>query len=192
MSNGLDPDQDRHSVGPDLGPNCLQRLWAEGKSPLARKELTLCFCSFNPYRKPAENDEASEKFEINTDGSQVKNKKKNKHKKFGTENETNELNSSNHDKAAHHESDRTKGDDMETSIHSANRSYVRAGTSQDTAKKSHDRSKLETATKGKKRKKNRQYDDKLKMSDERLKAYGINPKKYKHMKKADLQFKSQN
>ena len=23
MSNGLDPDQDRRSVGPDLGPNCL-------------------------------------------------------------------------------------------------------------------------------------------------------------------------
>ena len=26
MSNGLDPDQERHSVGLDLGPNCLQRL----------------------------------------------------------------------------------------------------------------------------------------------------------------------
>ena len=25
VSNGLDPDQDRHYVGPDLGPNCLQR-----------------------------------------------------------------------------------------------------------------------------------------------------------------------
>ena len=24
-SVGLDPDQDRRSVGPDLGPNCLQR-----------------------------------------------------------------------------------------------------------------------------------------------------------------------
>ena len=24
-SNSLDPNQDRHSVGPDLGPNCLQR-----------------------------------------------------------------------------------------------------------------------------------------------------------------------
>ena len=31
MSKGLDPDQDRHSVGPDLGPNGLQRLSAEGK-----------------------------------------------------------------------------------------------------------------------------------------------------------------
>ena len=26
VSNGLDPDQDRHAVGPDLGSNCLQRL----------------------------------------------------------------------------------------------------------------------------------------------------------------------
>ena len=26
VSNGLDQDDDRHSVGPDLGPNCLQKL----------------------------------------------------------------------------------------------------------------------------------------------------------------------
>ena len=26
--NGLDPDQDRQNVGPDLGPNRLQRLSA--------------------------------------------------------------------------------------------------------------------------------------------------------------------
>ena len=26
VSNSLDPDQDRHSVGPDLGLNCYQRL----------------------------------------------------------------------------------------------------------------------------------------------------------------------
>ena len=26
MSNGLDLDKDRRSVGPDLGPNCLQRF----------------------------------------------------------------------------------------------------------------------------------------------------------------------
>ena len=29
--NGLDPDQDRHFVGPDLGPNCLERLSADDK-----------------------------------------------------------------------------------------------------------------------------------------------------------------
>ena len=32
VSNGLDPDQDRSSVGPDLGPNCLQRFSADDKS----------------------------------------------------------------------------------------------------------------------------------------------------------------
>ena len=26
VSNSLDPDQARHFVGPDLGPNCLQRI----------------------------------------------------------------------------------------------------------------------------------------------------------------------
>ena len=31
VSNSLDPDQDRHCVGPDLGPNCLQRLSADDK-----------------------------------------------------------------------------------------------------------------------------------------------------------------
>ena len=29
VSNSLYPDQARHSVGPDLGPNCLQRLSAD-------------------------------------------------------------------------------------------------------------------------------------------------------------------
>ena len=32
VSNGLDPDQVQRSVGPDLGPNCLQRLLADDKS----------------------------------------------------------------------------------------------------------------------------------------------------------------
>ena len=44
MSNGLDPDQDRHSVGPDLGPIYLQRLSADDKSPL---ELKHYFCLFS-------------------------------------------------------------------------------------------------------------------------------------------------
>ena len=34
-TNGFDPDQDRLSVGPDLGPNWLQRLSADDK---ARKD----------------------------------------------------------------------------------------------------------------------------------------------------------
>ena len=32
MSNGLGPNQDPRCVGPDLGPNCLQRLSADDKS----------------------------------------------------------------------------------------------------------------------------------------------------------------
>ena len=27
MSNGLDPDKDRHYVGPDQDLSCLQKLW---------------------------------------------------------------------------------------------------------------------------------------------------------------------
>ena len=30
-SNGLDPDQDQHSVDPDLGPNCVHGLSADSK-----------------------------------------------------------------------------------------------------------------------------------------------------------------
>ena len=37
MSNSLDPDQYQHFVGPDLGPNCLQRVSAD-KNVAARKE----------------------------------------------------------------------------------------------------------------------------------------------------------
>ena len=31
MSNNLDPDQDRHFVGSDLGTNCLERLSADDR-----------------------------------------------------------------------------------------------------------------------------------------------------------------
>ena len=40
VSNGLDQDQDRHFVGPDLGPNCLKSR--QQKSPLALKQLKTC------------------------------------------------------------------------------------------------------------------------------------------------------
>ena len=40
--NSLDPDQDQHSVGPDLGPNCLQRLSAEDTSSLVGKQYVYC------------------------------------------------------------------------------------------------------------------------------------------------------
>ena len=32
VSNGSDPDQDPLSVGPDLDPNCLQKLSADDRS----------------------------------------------------------------------------------------------------------------------------------------------------------------
>ena len=38
MSNGLEPDQIRN-VGPDLGPNCLQRLSADKAKRQIIKEL---------------------------------------------------------------------------------------------------------------------------------------------------------
>ena len=37
QSVSFDPDQDQHSVSPDLGPNSLQRLSADDKSRLGRK-----------------------------------------------------------------------------------------------------------------------------------------------------------
>ena len=39
VSNSLDQDQARRFVRPDLDPNCLQRLSADDKSPIAGKEL---------------------------------------------------------------------------------------------------------------------------------------------------------
>ena len=44
MSNGLDPDQDRHSVGSDLGRNCLKRLTVEDKSTLGNDKS--CFSGY--------------------------------------------------------------------------------------------------------------------------------------------------
>ena len=42
VSNGLDPDQDRRSVGPDLGPNCLQMLLsADGKVAASKGRVML-------------------------------------------------------------------------------------------------------------------------------------------------------
>ena len=38
MSNGLDPDQDRHPICPDLDQNCLQRLSAQDKRVAASKQ----------------------------------------------------------------------------------------------------------------------------------------------------------
>ena len=45
VSNSLVPDQDRCIVGPDLSPNCLQRLAAEGPR---RQRLELTLHTFQP------------------------------------------------------------------------------------------------------------------------------------------------
>ena len=43
VSNSLDPDQDQHFVGRDLGPNCLQWLLADA-NVTASKERIFVFC----------------------------------------------------------------------------------------------------------------------------------------------------
>ena len=40
MSNSLDPDQARQNVGPDLGPNCLQKLSADFQNQLFQKIIS--------------------------------------------------------------------------------------------------------------------------------------------------------
>ena len=40
VSNNMNPDQDRHFVGPDQGPNCLQRLGCQ-QTTLVGKELKI-------------------------------------------------------------------------------------------------------------------------------------------------------
>ena len=39
VPNGLDPDQDLCTNGPDLGPNCLQRLSADDKSAASKERV---------------------------------------------------------------------------------------------------------------------------------------------------------
>ena len=41
MSKGMDPDQNRHFVGPGLGPNCLQRFSTSGKSSLSKERVKI-------------------------------------------------------------------------------------------------------------------------------------------------------
>ena len=48
MLKYLDPDQDQHSVGPDLGANCLQRLSADDKKESLFTDLPIC-----TYSEPA-------------------------------------------------------------------------------------------------------------------------------------------
>ena len=49
MSKSLDPDQDKYSVGPDLGPNCLERLSTEAKVAAGKEwaKITFLFALHN-------------------------------------------------------------------------------------------------------------------------------------------------
>ena len=42
VSHGLDPDQVRRFVGPDLGPNCLQKLLTDNTSRYRVKRKYVC------------------------------------------------------------------------------------------------------------------------------------------------------
>ena len=46
MSNSLDPDQDRHCVGPDLGPKSLQKLSADDTSRQRVKIIVILLIMF--------------------------------------------------------------------------------------------------------------------------------------------------
>ena len=41
MLNGLEPDQDRQNVGPDLGQKCLQRLSADDKVAAIKERVNV-------------------------------------------------------------------------------------------------------------------------------------------------------
>ena len=49
VSNSLDPHQERLSVGPDLGPNCLQRLLADDKNHRQQSKRNWKTCEFCTY-----------------------------------------------------------------------------------------------------------------------------------------------
>ena len=49
MLNKLDPDQDRHSVSPDLGPNCLQRLSEDNKVNISNERVNEHTCILYKY-----------------------------------------------------------------------------------------------------------------------------------------------
>ena len=46
MSNSLDPDQARHSVRSDLGPNCLLRFSADNKIAASKEKVEWPFSDY--------------------------------------------------------------------------------------------------------------------------------------------------
>ena len=45
MSNSMDPEQDQHDIGPDLGSNYLQRLSADKKVTTSKVRIYLALVS---------------------------------------------------------------------------------------------------------------------------------------------------
>ena len=51
MSNGLDSDQGQHSVGPDYGPNHLQRLSADRMTKVAASKEKVKILNMEPLKQ---------------------------------------------------------------------------------------------------------------------------------------------
>ena len=51
VPNGLDPDQDRSSIGPDLGSNCMQRLPATTKVAASKKRVKQCLAAVLKFHR---------------------------------------------------------------------------------------------------------------------------------------------
>ena len=49
VSNCLDPDQDLHLVGSDLGPNCLEKISADEKSCRLHGRVQILHITINTY-----------------------------------------------------------------------------------------------------------------------------------------------
>ena len=65
MSNSLDPYQDPHSVGPDLGPNCLQKVISRQKIlQLARKGLIITISHISSIEEVKTTDGLNHLFQL--------------------------------------------------------------------------------------------------------------------------------
>ena len=66
LSNGLDPDQSQLSVGPDLGPSCLQRLLASGLQIRERNKKLFSYFSTKTYVVGTKKNRLNEKVLLDT------------------------------------------------------------------------------------------------------------------------------
>ena len=64
VSNSLDPDQDLHSVGPDLGPNHVQRLSAD--DTIRHRGKTVAMGTNNTWANPCDDSIVSNSLDPNS------------------------------------------------------------------------------------------------------------------------------